>query len=193
MEAIDKTYWENRYAGHQTGWDLGQCAPPLQAYIDQLDNKELSVLIPGCGRAYEASYLLAKGFTNITLVDIAENLVAQLQQQFEHTPIQVLKADFFSLEGRFDLILEQTFFCAIRPEQRKTYVNKVAELLKPQGKLVGLLFDRQFEADGPPFGGSVAEYEELFREKFSLRKLEKAYNSIKPRQNAEVFINFIKK
>lgn len=193
MKAIDKSYWENRYAEHQTSWDLGQCAPPLQAYIDQLENKDISVLIPGCGRAYEASYLLARGFAHVTLIDIAENLVAQLQQQFEQTPIRILKADFFDLQGSFDLILEQTFFCAIRPEQRKTYVNKVAELLKPQGKLVGLLFDRQFEADGPPFGGSVAEYEALFREKFSLRKLEKAYNSIKPRQNAEVFINFIKK
>lgn len=193
MKVTDKIYWENRYAEHQTGWDLGQCSPPLQAYIDQLENKELSILIPGCGRAYEAGYLLANGFTQVTLIDIAENLVAQLQQQFKHTPFKILKADFFSLEGQFDLILEQTFFCAIRPEQRKTYVNKVAELLKPHGKLVGLLFDKQFETDGPPFGGSVAEYEELFRKQFRLRKLEKAYNSIKPRQNAEVFINFIKK
>lgn len=193
MEQLNAKYWENRYGQQTTGWDLGQCSPPLKAYIDQLENKQLEILIPGCGNAHEAHYLLKNGFTHITLIDIAENLVNKLKAQFEHTPVQVLNKDFFDLEGQFDLILEQTFFCAIDPKQRKTYVNKVADLLKPQGKLVGLLFDKVFEADGPPFGGTRAEYKELFGNQFELKTLETAYNSIKPRENSEVFINFIKK
>lgn len=193
MEQLNARYWENRYDQQTAGWDLGQCSPPLKAYIDQLENKQLEILIPGCGNAHEAHYLLKGGFTNITLIDIAENLVNKLKTQFEHTPIKVLNKNFFDLEGQFDLIMEQTFFCAIDPKQRKTYVNKVADLLKPQGKLVGLLFDKVFEADGPPFGGTRAEYKELFGSKFELKTLETAYNSIKPRENSEVFINFIKK
>lgn len=193
MEQLNARYWENRYNQQTTGWDLGQCSPPLKAYIDQLENKQLEILIPGCGNAYEAYYLLKNGFTHITLIDIAENLVRKLKAQFEHTPIKVLNKDFFDLEGQFDLILEQTFFCAIDPKQRKTYVNKVADLLKPQGKLVGLLFDKVFEADGPPFGGTRVQYKELFGDQFELKTLETAYNSIKPRENSEVFINFIKK
>lgn len=193
MEQLNARYWENRYDQQTAGWDLGQCSPPLKAYIDQLENKQLEILIPGCGNAHEAHYLLKGGFTNITLIDIAENLVNKLKTQFEHTPIKVLNKNFFDLEGQFDLIMEQTFFCAIDPKQRKTYVNKAADLLKPQGKLVGLLFDKVFEADGPPFGGTRAEYKELFGSKFELKTLETAYNSIKPRENSEVFINFIKK
>lgn len=193
MERLNAKYWENRYDQQTAGWDLGQCSPPLKAYIDQLRNKQLEILIPGCGNAHEAHYLLTNGFTNITLIDIAENLVNKLQTQFEHTPVKVLNKDFFDLEGQFELILEQTFFCAISPEQRKTYVNKAADLLKVEGKLVGLLFDKVFDADGPPFGGTRTEYKELFANQFELKTLETAYNSIKPRENSEVFINFIKK
>lgn len=193
MEQFNANYWDERYQNNQIGWDLGQCSPPIKAYIDQLTAKNIAILIPGCGNAHEAAYLLSKGFTNITLVDIAPSLVAKLKQQFEGTAVNVLLGNFFDLTGSFDLIIEQTFFCAIDPSQRKTYVNKVASLLKPGKKLVGLLFNKEFNQPGPPFGGTVLAYEELFSEAFIILTMEVAYNGIKPRQNTEVFINFSKK
>ena len=85
------------------------------------------------------------------------------------------------------MIIEQTFFCALNPALRKDYVDRMYELLKPGGKLVGVLFNRSFEG-GPPFGGSKEEYKELFDEKFVIKKMEDCYNSIEPRKDAEVFI-----
>jgi len=193
MELLDANYWDQRYQQQQTGWDLGQCSPPIKAYIDQLTDKSLSILIPGCGNAHEAAYLVEKGFTDITLIDIAPSLVKKLKHQFKDTSVNIVLANFFEFEGQFDLIIEQTFFCAIHPTQRKTYVNKVASLLKPGKKLVGLLFNKEFDKPGPPFGGTALMYETLFSPAFHIHAMAVAYNGIKPRQNTEVFINFTKK
>ena len=66
-------------------------------------------------------------------------------------------------------------------------------LLSPKGKIVGLLFNFPLTQEGPPFGGSKEEYLTLFSEKFTIKKLEKAYNSIKPRAGRELFFIFEKK
>ncbi len=187
---LDKNYWETRYQLHDTGWDIGTVSTPLKAYIDQLADKNISILIPGCGNAYEAEYLLAKGFTDVTLIDISSSLVEALKKKFtveEQQKIHIRCADFFTLQSTYDLILEQTFFCALDPGLRKAYVDKMYGLLKPGGKLVGVLFDRDFEG-GPPFGGGKGEYEKLFAEKFTIKKMEACYNSIGPRNGTELFI-----
>ena len=100
--------------------------------------------------------------------------------------------NFFDLTGSYDLIIEQTFFCALNPSMRKQYAAKVHELLKPEGKLVGVLFNTDFAHDGPPFGGSRKEYIQIFSPYFNLDIIEDAHNSIKPRQGNELFIKFTK-
>lgn len=180
-------FWKERYDAGQTKWDLGQISPPLKSYIDQLQNKELSILIPGCGNAYEASYLFENGFKNVHVIDIVEEPLTAFQMKNPDFPSkQIICGDFFQLEQTFDLILEQTFFCAILPNQRENYIQKVSSLLNQNGKFVGLLFNREFEG-GPPFGGNKQEYLDLFTTYFSVVKMEDCYNSVAPRQGSEVF------
>lgn len=66
----------------------------------------------------------------------------------------------------------------------------MASLLNPKGKLAGLLFDFPLTNEGPPFGGSKTEYINLFSNSFYLKTLEIAHNSIKPRENKELFFIF---
>ncbi|MFA5417158.1 MAG: hypothetical protein WC341_01745 [Bacteroidales bacterium] len=84
--------------------------------------------------------------------------------------------------------MEQTFFCSLKRELRASYVSKMASLLKPGGKLAGLLFNHEFAFEGPPYGGSSEEYQQLFQPYFELIHFEKAKNSIKPRMNREHFV-----
>ncbi|NII25783.1 methyltransferase [Pseudoflavitalea sp. X16] len=187
---LNAGYWDERYQTEQTSWDIGYISTPLKAYFDQLTNKYLAILIPGCGNSYEAEYLLQQGFTNITLIDIAPLLTEKLAVKFSQyvgRQLTIITGDFFALEGQYDLIIEQTFFCALQPSLRKDYMHKMYELLKPGGKLVGVLFNRTFEG-GPPFGGSMEEYKGLFEQKFTLHTLTPCYNSIPPRSGAEVFM-----
>ena len=101
--------------------------------------------------------------------------------------------DFFDLQdSNFDLILEQTFFCALDPSLRESYAIKMNNLLREKGKLAGLLFDFPLTEKGPPFGGDINEYKKLFFEHFRIKTLERAYNSIKPRNGNELFFIFEK-
>ena len=194
MKALDQTYWDTQYQNNEIGWDMGMVSPPLKAYIDQILNKDLRILIPGCGNTYEADYLLSKGFTNITVVDIAPTLVANLKEKYKQNKhIQIVLANFFQIEGVYDLIIEQTFFCALNPILRTDYKNKMMEILAPNGKLVGLLFNKEFEKEGPPFGGTQAEYELLFKDAFNLETITDCKNSHPKRMGNELFIIFKKK
>ncbi len=189
---LDQAYWDAQYKAKTTGWDLGQVSPPLKDYIDTLENKNSSILIPGCGNTYEAEYLLQKGFTNITVIDIAPTVVKVLQQKFaQNSNIKIIQGDFFLHQGSYDLILEQTFFCALPPTMRQKYVWKMHELLAKNGILAGLLFNRTFEVS-PPFGGNKEEYEMLFKNAFEFLKMEVSKNSITPRANSELFIELKK-
>ena len=189
---LDQDYWDAQYKANTTGWDLGLVSPPIKAYIDTLKNKDIAILIPGCGNTYEAAYLLEQGFTNVTVIDIAPTLVKIIEQKFiSDTRIQVLLGDFFNHKGEYDLIIEQTFFCALPPVMRQKYVWKMHELLAKDGILAGLLFNRTFEVS-PPFGGSQEEYDLLFKNAFDFIKLEKSDNSIAPRSNSELFFEFKK-
>lgn len=190
---LGETYWDNQYKANSTYWDLGEVSPPLKAYINQLTNKNVRILIPGCGNTYEAEYLLQQGFTDITVIDIAPTLVANLKERFtSNLNIKIILGNFFEHEGIYDLILEQTFFCALNPFFRKNYVVKMYELLAPAGKLVGVLFNRKFEKKGPPFGGLKSEYEPLFRKYFDLIFFENCNNSFVKRADTELFINLQK-
>lgn len=98
----------------------------------------------------------------------------------------MIQQDFFAHQGKYDLIVEQTFFCALDPTLRPVYVQHMEELLKENGKLVGLLFDREFEG-GPPFGGTQSEYRSLLGARLDLPLMEPCYNSAAPRKGTEVF------
>jgi SAM-dependent methyltransferase len=191
---LDGNYWSNRYNDGTAVWDLGEVSPPLKNYIDQLEDKNLRILIPGCGNTYEADYLLKLGFTDITLIDIAPALVAQLKEKYKDNPnIKIILGDFFKHEGEYNLVLEQTFFCALDPALRKDYVAKMPGLLITNGKLVGVLFNRRFEEQGPPFGGDQKEYEPMFANNFIFKTFGPCYNSFIKRKDSELFINLVKK
>jgi len=194
---FNQDYWNKRYLEGDDGWDIGYPSTPLKEYIDQLENKDLHILVPGAGRAYEAEYLWRKGFRNTFVIDISPYILERFAERVPDFPkAQLVCGDFFEYEGDpegYDLILEQTFFCAISPGLRPKYAEKAAELLKKGGKLAGLLFNDPLNPDQPPFGGSAEEYEAYFKKFFDLKVLETAYNSIKPRAGRELFIVFKKK
>jgi thiopurine S-methyltransferase len=187
---LDKNYWESRWADGQTGWDARSATEPIKHYFDQVADKHSKILIPGCGNAHEAIYLFESGFKNVYICDWAEKPLRAFSERIPDFPKeQLLCADFFDLKtGDFDFIVEQTFFCALDPELRSAYSQKVKSMLKKGGKLVGLLFNFPLTESGPPFGGTKAEYLQYFEPLFESVYIEPCYNSIKPRAATEFFI-----
>ena len=195
MKTLDNNYWSDLYTNNEAGWDVGHITPALKEYFDQLTDKNIAILIPGCGNSYEGEYLLQNGFTNITLIDISAVLCENIKTKYASylsKRLQIICGNFFEHEGKYDLIVEQTFFCALDPSLRKNYVAKMPQLLKTGGKIVGVMFNKQFE-NNPPFGGDEKEYRELFKKDFDIATMEACYNSIKPREGAELFVKLKKK
>lgn len=191
---LDEQFWTQKYKDQQMGWDLGALSPPIQYYIDQLTNKDMAILIPGAGNAYEAEYLFKQGFTNVFVLDISDEPLRNLQKRLPKFPAgHLIHQNFFEHTKKYDLILEQTFFCALAPSLRNQFAQKTYDLLNPGGKITGVLFDFPLTHQGPPFGGSKDIYLKTFSKYFSINTLEPCFNSIKPRLGKELFINFEKK
>ena len=190
-----KNYWTQRYKEEKTGWDIGYPSTPLKTYFDQLENKALTILIPGAGNAYEAEYLYSNGFKNIYILDISEiPLTAFKKRNPDFPEAQLTQGDFFTHNITYDLIIEQTFFCSFPPMEntRKAYAKQAFNLLTTNGKLVGLWFNIPLTGDleKRPFGGDKALYLSYLQPYFNVKTFETCYNSISNRN--ELFGIFIK-
>ena len=194
----ENEFWTNRYAEKTTGWDIGHPSTPIKEYINQLVDKSIKILMPGAGNAYEAEYLWKQGFKNVFILDISEAPLESFKKRNPDFPSdQFIHANFFEHEGEYDLILEQTFFCSFPPtkENRSLYAQQMANLLKTDGKLVGVWFDIPLTGDmiKRPFGGSKEEYLGYLEPFFTTVLFEKCYNSIPPRNGSELFGIFMKR
>ncbi len=188
-DQLSANYWNQRYLNVNTPWDIGSISTPLQNYFDDLVDKDLRILIPGAGKAHEAIYLHRQGFSNVYVCDWASSAFDLLREEVPDFPEEhLLIGDFFDLELPIDLVVEQTFFCAINPSLRTKYVQKMHQLLSDKGKLVGLLFANEFNKPGPPFGGTASQYRSLFAPYFDIINLDIAPDSIKPRLGNELFV-----
>jgi SAM-dependent methyltransferase len=190
---LDEKYWTTRYLNNSTAWDAGEVTFPIKQYLDQIAGKDIKILVPGAGNGHEVLYAYKKGFRNIHMLDISELPLNRFIEACPEFPKEkVHHQDFFDHQGQYDLILEQTFFCALPPILREKYVSKMKQLLKPNGILAGVLFAVHFSHEGPPFGGQLEEYRKLFSEEFEILKLEPCYNSIPPRVGSELFFSLRK-
>ena len=195
---LDKNYWKNRWQTGATGWDAGEPTTPIREFVDYLvkenADKNTRILIPGAGSGHEAVYFFRQGFHNITVCDWAEEAIDRLKKQLpELQDNQLIVGDFFDIKGTFDIIIEQTFFCAIGPTLRSQYAQKCFELLDTNGSIFGVLFSQNFETQGPPFGGTKEEYQLYFIAYFDILQMDACRNSIKPRTGTELWIHLKKR
>ena len=168
-------FWDRRYQQGQDGWELGQPAPPLKAFLSDhplAPQPPSRVLVPGCGRGHEVRLLAELGFAVVGLDFSAEAITAARQASpTPSTNLQWLQADLFdraalataglgaaSLQG----VLEHTCFCAIEPDQRPDYLRTVMELLAPGGWLLGLFWCHS-RPGGPPYGSEAGELARQFQ------------------------------
>jgi methyl halide transferase len=194
MNKFTKEFWAGRWQDGQTGWDIGNVSTPFLDFFASLKDKEIRILIPGGGNGYEGEYLWQQGFSNVYLLDIVEQPLENFKKRVPDFPQQqLICADFFSLTEKFDLIIEQTFFCALDPILRSQYAIKMSEVLSQGSKLAGLLFNFPLTEEGPPFGGDENEYRNLFEPFFYIQRMEVCANSIKPRAGRELWFEMIRK
>lgn len=196
MSLLTANYWEKRYQDQSTGWDLGTLSDPLKQFFETLKDQSLKILIPGCGNAHEASFLHKNGFSQVYICDWAISPLKEFALRHpDFDKNHLIHDDFFKLKAyNFDLIIEQTFLCALDPTKINEYASKTASLLKDGAKLTGLLFKETINdmMDGPPFGATKEHYNKALAAHYSKLMIEDCYNSIPPRAGNEFFFYAVK-
>ncbi|MGB1698692.1 MAG: methyltransferase domain-containing protein [Nannocystaceae bacterium] len=188
--------WNTRYEEGRTGWDLGTAPPSLlreiaaamERHAARGVERPLRVLVPGCGRGHDA-LAWAQAGAEVVGLDFAALAVAEATKLAAETGLIVryLEANVLaldpSLHGAFDVVWEQTCFCAIPREARRAYAISMTHALDQGGEFVGVFWNHGNEG-GPPFDVTAAHVREAFQGLLEERALEAVADSI-PARNPE--------
>lgn len=184
--------WEEAWQTKKTPWDAGQPAPALVDLIQQGDLPQGRVLVPGCGAGYDA-FALVSPQRRVWGMDVAPSAVQrfhELRQHhgFSHEQADILCEDFFSWQPDqpFDLIWDYTFLCAIMPDMRQSWAERMGKLVAPAGELITLIFPiREEDGQGPPFAMSTELVQQLLTGTFACTHLAPATSSHPARAGRE--------
>ena len=139
IDRLSADAWNERYLTKDTGWDKGQCAPPLARMLAaHLVPAGAHVAIVGACRSFEALEAVRQGF-RVTAIDFAPEAIRAMHEGMTATGLsfEVLQADVLTLHQShpkaFDAVVEHTCYCAIDPSTRDRYVTAIAGALKPGG------------------------------------------------------------
>jgi SAM-dependent methyltransferase len=177
--------WNTRYAEGRDRWDLGR-APPILERLIAAQTRRHRVLVPGAGHGHDA-IAWARAGHRVVSFDIAPLAVESLRRRAGDAglDIDVREADVLAppvaLHGQFDLVWEQTCLCALPPEQRRPYLQAMAQLLGPGGRMVALLWNHGNEG-GPPWDMSPVLVERLLVGLFTIDRRERVTESIAERE-----------
>lgn len=194
----DPNFWAEHYqSDDDPPWQIPEACPPAMALIDA--EEELSpeagrsVIVVGCGRGLESAALHERGF-QVTAIDLCPAAIDQARARYP-AAINYQVADVLdppeALIGGFDLLLEQTCFCAIDPIDRDRYVVGAHRLLRPGGSLVGVFYEVENDG-GPPFRTELEEVRSRFAPRFAIRRLARAENSTARREGRELLAWFVR-
>lgn len=145
--------WEQAYVDGRVPWDLGSAPPALEALVARTPPGR--VFVPGAGRGHDAR-AWARGGSAVTALDVSPTAVAEARalDAASGAVVTWIAGDLFDLPrdlaGAFDVVWEQTCFCALAPEQRDAYVDAVADVLAPGGRFHGILWNTG-QPGGPPY------------------------------------------
>jgi SAM-dependent methyltransferase len=171
-------FWDIRFAAGKTPWDFRGIPAALDLFLKTCPTIG-KVLIPGCGRGYEVQAFHQSGW-KVTAIDFSPVAVDQERTQLGKLARFVIFGDFFKYDlgkRRFDLVYERTFLCALPPRLWQPYVDRMVQLLRPGGRLVGFFLYGE-ATEPPPYPLSEARARDLFETNFSLMRRIPAEDSL---------------
>jgi SAM-dependent methyltransferase len=172
MTLPDRTRFETAYAG-QAPWDIGR---PQKAILDVADQMIGSVLDVGCGTGENALHLAGLGRT-VTGVDFLPEPITRAKQKAAGRGLTAtfLVMDALKLKDwpeRFDNLLDSGLFHIFSDADRRRYVEGLAAVLRPGGRLFLLCFSDQEPGTQGPRRVSRQEIEEAFGRDWGIESIQ---------------------
>jgi SAM-dependent methyltransferase len=178
LDSTHPDFWSDRYAAGRTPWDFGGVPAALKSFLTR-SSAPGRVLIPGCGSGYEVKAFHGAGY-DVKAIDFSPAAVDQAKRVLGPLAERVILGDFFVHDfGQrcFDFIYERTFLCSMPPSRWPDYAKRMAALLSPGGKLIGLFFYGEQES-GPPYPLTDKQADQLFQKRFRLVRSELVTDSL---------------
>ncbi len=190
-EVEKEAYWSKIYRSEDPGWNLGEPALALQDMMPRLKISKSRILVLGCGDGHDAAFFAQAGHL-VTAVDISPLALERAKKLYGHLEnLKFLEADLFKLpremDSSFDVVFEQTCYCAINPSRRQELVKVWNRLLTQDGHLMGVFFAFE-KRQGPPFGGSEWELRRRLKGSYHPIFWGRWQNSVPRRQGKEFFV-----
>jgi len=155
-------FWTNRWEAGKTPWDLGGIPPALASFLSR-GEPPTRVLIPGCGSGYE-------------VIESSVPAVAKAHEVLGPLGNKVIHGNFFKHDfgdTRFGLIYERGFLCSLPTTRWPDYAARMASLVHPGGKLVGLFLYGE-EPEPPPYPLTPETAANLLGRHFRLQRSEQS-------------------
>ena len=185
--------WLDAWENSKTPWDAGASPPELNRLVELDLLPHGPTLVPGCGHGYDVMTLAQRGnpVTGLDLSPLAADHFETLRDASDSvgTKADVESADFFSWsKGPYALIWDYTFRCALEPASMPDWSRKMAELVRPGGQLVVLIFPvggARMNEGGPPYPQEPEEVARSLADDFTPLGLTQVTRSHPGRQGKE--------
>jgi SAM-dependent methyltransferase len=180
MPVHDRSSFETLYAG-QPRWETGR---PQPAILDAAGRVTGSVLDAGCGTGENALFFAGRG-QRVTGIDfLAEPIrLAERKAAERGLTATFLVMDALALQdlpGAFDSAIDSGLFHVFGDADRRRYVEGLAAVLKPGGRLFLLCFSDAEPGDQGPRRVSRAEIEGAFADGWEVESIEPSRYEVRP-------------
>ena len=165
LDPAGAEFWDARYREAFMPWDAGGVPAALQRFLAG-EPAARRVLLPGCGAAYEARAFAERGH-DVLAIDFSTLALERARALLGDWSRVLRHADFFAddLGAPFDIVYERAFLCALPRPHWARWAARVAEIVRPGGRVAGFFF-RSDDDRGPPFGLKAGEIEALLAPAF---------------------------
>ena len=176
----DRSTFEAMYAG-QAPWDIGK---PQKPFLDVADRITGSVLDAGCGTGDTALFLAGRG-CQVTGIDFLDVPIQRAKRKAAERGVQAtfLVQDALALKDwteRFDNVIDSGLFHVFSDEDRRRYVEGLATVFKPGGRLFLLCFSDEEPGTQGPRRVSKEELHAAFAEGWSIESIEPVRVEVRP-------------
>ena len=150
-----KEHWEEVYKKKQpteVSWYQTHLQKTLELILKTGIGKEASIIDVGGGASTLADDLLAKGFSDLTVLDISSEALNQSKKRLgeKSKAVKWVEADLLKADvpkNTFDLWHDRAVFHFLtQPEERKVYLEVLKQSIKPGGSVI----IASFNLEGPP-------------------------------------------
>ncbi len=176
----DRSTFETAYTG-QAPWDIGR---PQQAFLDVADRITGSVLDAGCGTGDNALFFASRGH-KVTGIDFLEEPIQRAKRKASERGLTAtfLVMDALALKDLpevFDSVIDSGLFHVFSDDDRKRYVEGLATVLKPGGRLFLLCFSDEEPGTQGPRRVSKKDLHDAFAQGWAIESVEPARYEVRP-------------